>query len=67
MGTKGIVTNVVNFGVSVDVGVHQDAPVHIPQLADRSVDDPKQVVKVDRLLKCGRWKSTRNWKDPACR
>jgi len=50
MELEGIVTNVANFGAFVDVGVHQDGLVHISQLADRFVDDPKrsvgQVVKV---------------------
>jgi len=52
MELEGIV-NVANFGAFVDVGVHQDGLVHISQLADRFVDDPKQIVKWDRLLKCG--------------
>ncbi len=41
----GIVTNVTNFGAFVDVGVHQDGLVHISQLGDRFVKDPRQVVK----------------------
>jgi uncharacterized protein len=40
----GIVTNVTNFGVFVDVGVHQDGLVHISQLADRFVKDPRTLV-----------------------
>jgi uncharacterized protein len=40
----GIVTNVTNFGAFVDVGVHQDGLVHISQLADRFVKDPREVV-----------------------
>lgn len=42
----GIVTNITNFGVFVDVGVHQDGLVHISQLADRYVADPTQVVRL---------------------
>lgn len=42
----GIVTNVVNFGAFVDVGVHQDGLVHISQLADKFVKDPATIVKV---------------------
>ena len=41
----GIVTNVTNFGAFVDVGVHQDGLVHISQLGDRFVKDPREVVK----------------------
>ena len=40
----GIVTNVTNFGAFVDIGVHQDGLVHISQLADRFVKDPRDVV-----------------------
>ena len=42
----GIVTNITNFGVFVDVGVHQDGLVHISQLADKFVKDPNQVVRL---------------------
>lgn len=50
MRLPGIVTNVTNFGAFVDVGVHQDGLVHVSELADRFVDDPHEVVKVqDRV------------------
>ena len=51
MQLEGIVTNVVNFGAFVDIGVHQDGLVHISQLADRFVKDPKEVVKVGQVVK----------------
>ncbi len=51
MELEGIVTNVVNFGAFVDIGVHQDGLVHISQLADRFVEDPKQIVKVGQVVK----------------
>lgn len=51
MELEGVVTNVANFGAFVDVGVHQDGLVHISQLADRFVSDPKQVVKVGQVVK----------------
>ncbi|MGL5062366.1 MAG: Tex family protein [Microcoleus sp.] len=51
MELEGIVTNVANFGAFVDVGVHQDGLVHISQLADRFVEDPKQIVKVGQVVK----------------
>jgi uncharacterized protein len=44
MTCPGIVTNVTNFGAFVDIGVHQDGLVHISQLADRFVKDPRDVV-----------------------
>ncbi|HKX12484.1 MAG TPA: Tex family protein [bacterium] len=40
----GIVTNVTNFGAFVDIGVHQDGLVHLSQLAQRFVKDPREVV-----------------------
>ena len=40
----GIVTNVTNFGAFVDIGVHQDGLVHLSQLANHFVKDPKDVV-----------------------
>jgi protein Tex len=51
MVLEGVVTNVANFGAFVDIGVHQDGLVHISQLADRFVDDPKKVVKVGQIVK----------------
>ncbi|MEA5596595.1 Tex family protein [Rivularia sp. UHCC 0363] len=51
MVLEGIVTNVANFGAFVDVGVHQDGLVHISQLANQFVKDPKEVVKVGEVVK----------------
>lgn len=51
MELEGIVTNVTNFGAFVDVGVHQDGLVHISQMADQFVKDPKQIVKVGQVVK----------------
>ncbi|WP_199040759.1 Tex family protein [Glycomyces salinus] len=45
MVLEGSVTNVAAFGAFVDIGVHQDGLVHISALADRYVDDPREVVK----------------------
>jgi len=50
MALEGIVTNVANFGAFVDIGVHQDGLVHISQLADRFVKDPKEIVKVGQVV-----------------
>jgi protein Tex len=44
------VTNVANFGAFVDIGVHQDGLVHVSQLADRYISDPKEVVKVGQVV-----------------
>jgi uncharacterized protein len=40
----GIVSNVTNFGAFVDIGVHQDGLVHISELSDKFIDDPRKVV-----------------------
>jgi uncharacterized protein len=50
MKLPGIVTNVTAFGAFVDIGVHQDGLVHISQLADRFVKDPREVVKVHQQV-----------------
>jgi uncharacterized protein len=47
---EGAVTNVTAFGAFVDVGVHQDGLVHISELADHYVEDPRQEVKVGDKL-----------------
>ncbi|MFO0054511.1 MAG: Tex family protein [Dolichospermum sp.] len=51
MEREGIISNVANFGAFVDIGVHQDGLVHISQLADIFVDDPKKIVKVGQVVK----------------
>lgn len=48
---EGVVTNVVNFGAFVDIGVHQDGLVHISQMCDRFVSDVTEVVKVGQVVK----------------
>ncbi|NLO78806.1 MAG: RNA-binding transcriptional accessory protein [Xanthomonadaceae bacterium] len=51
MQLEGVVTNVTNFGAFVDIGVHQDGLVHISELADRFVKDPREVVKPGDIVK----------------
>jgi uncharacterized protein len=51
MALEGVVTNVTAFGAFVDVGVHQDGLVHVSQLADRFVKDPREVVKAGDIVK----------------
>lgn len=46
----GIVTNITNFGVFVDIGVKQDGLVHISQLSNSFVSDPNQVVRLQQKL-----------------
>jgi uncharacterized protein len=51
MQLEGSVTNVTNFGAFVDIGVHQDGLVHISEMSDSFVTDPKQVVKVGQIVR----------------
>ncbi|MBN1759200.1 MAG: RNA-binding transcriptional accessory protein [Chitinispirillaceae bacterium] len=51
MQLEGTVTNVTNFGAFVDIGVHQDGLVHISQMADTFVSDPKKVVSVGQVVR----------------
>ena len=46
MIVPGIVTNLTNFGVFVDIGVKQDGLVHVSELADRFVSNPIDVVSL---------------------
>ena len=51
MVLEGVVTNVANFGAFVDIGVHQDGLVHVSQMANRFVKDPKEIVQVGQVVK----------------
>ena len=48
---EGVVTNVANFGAFVDIGVHQDGLVHISALADKFVENPRDIVKAGDIVK----------------
>ncbi len=48
---EGVVSNVANFGAFVDIGVHQDGLVHVSELAEKFVRDPRQAVKVGQVVK----------------
>ena len=50
MRLEGVVTNITNFGAFVDIGVHQDGLVHVSELADRYVTDPRKVVRVGQVV-----------------
>ena len=51
MPLTGTVRNVVDFGVFVDIGVHQDGLVHISQVCDRFIKHPSEVVAVGDIVK----------------
>ena len=46
----GTVRNVIDFGVFVDIGVHQDGLVHISQVTDQFIRHPSQVVRVGDVV-----------------
>ena len=48
---SGTVRNVIDFGVFVDIGVHQDGLVHISQVASRRLRHPSEAVKVGDIVK----------------
>lgn len=50
MTVPGIVTNITAFGAFVDIGVKQDGLVHVSQLSNRYVSDPKEVVKLNQKV-----------------
>ncbi|HZH36449.1 MAG TPA: Tex family protein, partial [Flavisolibacter sp.] len=50
MTVPGIVTNLTAFGAFVDIGVKQDGLVHVSQLSNRFVSDPKEVVKLNQRV-----------------
>ena len=47
---KGTVRNVIDFGVFVDIGVHQDGLVHISQITDRFIKHPLEAVSVGDVV-----------------
>ena len=51
MELMGTVRNVIDFGVFVDIGVHQDGLVHISQVSDRFIRHPSEAVAVGDVVK----------------
>ena len=47
----GIVRNVVAFGAFVDIGMKQDGLVHVSQIANRYISDPKEEVEVGQSVR----------------
>ncbi|NLK36938.1 MAG: RNA-binding transcriptional accessory protein [Epulopiscium sp.] len=47
---KGTVRNVIDFGVFVDIGVHQDGLVHISQISDKFIKHPLEAVSVGDIV-----------------
>ncbi len=51
MELTGTVRNVIDFGVFVDIGVHQDGLVHISQVSNKFIRHPSEVVAVGDIVK----------------
>ena len=51
MTLEGTVSNVAQFGAFVDLGVHQDGLVHVSQLANKFVNDAREIVKTGDIVK----------------
>ena len=51
MVLTGTVRNVIDFGVFVDIGVHQDGLVHISQVCNKFIKHPSEVVSVGDTVK----------------
>ena len=50
MELQGTVRNVIDFGVFVDIGVHQDGLVHISQMTDKYIKHPLEAVSVGDIV-----------------
>jgi protein Tex len=50
MTIEGTVTNVTNFGAFVDIGVRQDGLVHLSQMSNRFIRDPREAVRVGDVV-----------------
>ena len=50
MVLTGTVRNVIDFGVFVDIGVHQDGLVHISQICDKFIRHPSEVLSVGDIV-----------------
>ena len=50
MVLTGTVRNVIDFGVFVDIGVHQDGLVHISQVSQKFIKHPSEVVSVGDIV-----------------
>lgn len=50
MSVPGVITNITKFGCFVDIGVHTDGLVHISRLANKYVENPNDVVKLNQKV-----------------
>ena len=52
MKLQGTVRNVVDFGVFIDIGLHNDGLAHISKLTDKYIKHPSEVVSVGDIVDC---------------
>ena len=52
MELTGTVRNVASFGAFIDIGLHDDALVHISKMSKSFVSDPKDILSVGEIIKC---------------
>jgi len=52
MELQGTVRNVVDFGVFIDIGLHEDGLAHISKLTDKYIKHPMEVVSVGDIVTC---------------
>ncbi|MCX6565742.1 MAG: S1 RNA-binding domain-containing protein, partial [Candidatus Aminicenantes bacterium] len=48
---EGVVSNIVDFGAFIDIGVRQDGLIHISEMGDKFISDPHKILKVGQLVK----------------
>ena len=51
MVLNGIVTNITQFGVFVDIGIHENGLVHVSELRDKYVSNPNEVVALHQHVR----------------
>lgn len=51
MELNGIINNITEFGVFVDIGIHQSGLIHISQMSDRRINSPRDVVKLHQHVR----------------
>ncbi len=51
MELEGTVRNVIKFGAFIDIGLKNDALLHISEISDKFIDDPSKVLSVGQIIK----------------
>ena len=51
MELEGTVRNVVKFGAFIDIGLKNDALLHVSEISDKYIDDPSKVLSVGQIIK----------------